>query len=104
MEVLPPSLPPRVRTTKAVGGSELYRYWLSLEIEHYSTTRDTISRDLKTLHAKLIQGFSTLSDKELLVYHAIYRYVNTDSRLGTGIWWNFYIILRNDRGRLKFSD
>merc|ERR1719232_616860 len=73
MEVLPPSLPPRVRTTKAVGGSELYRYWLSLEIEHYSTTRDTISRDLKTLHAKLIQGFSTLSDKELLVYHAIYR-------------------------------
>ena len=73
MEVLPPSLPSRVRTNKAVGGSELYKYWLSLEIEHYSITRDTICRDLKTLHAKLIQGFSTLSDNELVVYQAIYR-------------------------------
>ena len=73
MEVLPPALPARIRTSKPVGGSELYRYWLSLEIEHFTMTRDTIAHDLENLHAKLIQGFSTLSDKELVVYNAIYR-------------------------------
>ncbi|KAL5253857.1 hypothetical protein ACHWQZ_G013584 [Mnemiopsis leidyi] len=73
MEILPPALPARIRTSKAVGGSELYRYWLSLEIEHFTSTRDTISRDLENLHAKLIQGFSTLSDDEFVIYTAIYR-------------------------------
>ena len=109
MEVLPPTLPARVRTSKAVGGSELYKYWLSLEIEHYTATRDKIARDLKTLHAKLIQGFSTLSEKELVVYQAIYRSVkflhfSKDNLLILSLCYNLILLFRLHATLQFFND
>ena len=73
MEVMAGSLPDHHLTTPAVGSTPLFDYWLSLEKQLYTRTRDVISRDLSSLHAKLIQGSSTLSEDDLVIYHSIYR-------------------------------